>query len=71
MTCCDLLTSLPISSLFQTECVYVICYERYLLSFHTEELANIKVIQTRLEKLKSIKLTPSWILYVIMDNIVG
>jgi len=50
--------------------VYIICTQKYVISFHKEELENVSKIHQRLERVPDLELAPGWILYMILDSIV-
>jgi len=45
--------------------------ENFVISFHSERIPGYDGIYKRLDKLSRITLTSSWILYAILDDIIG
>ena len=55
-----------------SEVFSVVCAEKFVLTFHVEQLPELNHIYKRLENLSStITLTPWWLFYSILDGVVG
>jgi len=57
-------------SILDSESVFIVSCEKYILTLHTTKLTAISKIHQRLEKIKNLTLTAGWVLYLILDNII-
>lgn len=53
-----------------TAVIYILCSERFVITFHNDLLDTVFSIQTRLDRLAHITLTAGWITYGILDHVV-
>jgi magnesium transporter len=54
-----------------SECVYVVHREGQVITFHWPYLDHVAKVYRRLGKLHDISLSSGWILYAVLDNVVG
>ena len=59
------------SAYLDSLCLYIIVCENYVITFHPDHLSNISKIHKRFEKFEHIELSVGWILYAILDNVIG
>ena len=58
------------SSAYDTGLIYILVFDRFVITFHTDMLDTVSTIQDRLDRLGHITLSAGWFVYGILDHVV-